>query len=344
MTSNRAEDGVSVVIPLWNNESTIGLALDSLVKQKTERPVEVILVDDHSNDRSRDISEKHLIRSRWSLRVILNERGGLAASYNLGWKNALYEIVIFMHADCYVESEHALESIVKVLDDAGVVAAEPVVCLSPDDWNTMSFWDKVTSARYAGEEKHGLGGKFDAIRRSALEHLRGFDEKRFHNAGEDCDMVIRLGRIGGIIFSEARVVHTHRHPAHRRLRSIWRKQAQLGQGFGTVLRKHWKHVFSTELRIIVIIHGVKGLLILGMLVPFILCAPFFSVSLVWALVPSVFCTLVLLLLGTYYSWRALFVRNWRIVLIPFVNVFQFTIFFVFTLAGVIAGRQRIKYK
>ena len=50
-----AEPVVSVIVPARNEESCLGMCLESLLRQ-TEVPFEVIVVDDHSTDRTREIA------------------------------------------------------------------------------------------------------------------------------------------------------------------------------------------------------------------------------------------------------------------------------------------------
>src|SRR5690242_2206068 len=66
---------ISVVIPVWNGEGTVGRAIDSVLCQKFSGSVEIIAVDDGSNDGTRDELSKYGA----SIKVITEENLGPAA-------------------------------------------------------------------------------------------------------------------------------------------------------------------------------------------------------------------------------------------------------------------------
>jgi glycosyltransferase involved in cell wall biosynthesis len=320
--------GVSVVIPFRNSEDTIMATLDSLAMQEYSGEREILLVDDRSTDRTVEIAEQHPVSKVWKIRRIENMTGGLANAYNYGWRASENEIVIFLHSDCFVLSPDALAKIIAPFTDETVVAALPVQIFPADEWDRMSFWDKAGRARYQGKESCELSGKFDAFRRSTLEKLRGFDGARFYSAGEDVDMAIRLKKEGRIVSTDVRVVHGHKYPPHSAMMPLFRKQAQLAQGFGALLAKHWKKIPGPELRPLVLIHGIKGLLVAGLLIPPV----------------SLYCLLVLLAMGTMYSRRMFRERDGRVLLLPFVFAAQFAVFTAYAVLGLIVRRQTFYYK
>ncbi len=84
---------ISVIIPCFNSENTIGRSITSLLQQ-TLPPNEIIVVDDGSNDHSADIAESY----GRPVRVIRQENSGAAAARYAGIKNAKSEIVVFNDA------------------------------------------------------------------------------------------------------------------------------------------------------------------------------------------------------------------------------------------------------
>jgi cellulose synthase/poly-beta-1,6-N-acetylglucosamine synthase-like glycosyltransferase len=84
---------VSVVIPAYNAERTLGRVLDSLSGQ-SPRPAEVIVVDDGSTDATAAVA------GRPGVRVITTPGDGYAGgARNAGWRDARQSVVVFLDAD-----------------------------------------------------------------------------------------------------------------------------------------------------------------------------------------------------------------------------------------------------
>lgn len=79
---------VSIIIPVYNEEETIGKCLDALLSQDyPKEDYEIITVDDGSTDRTREIVRKYPVRlielKENRGRTVARETGALAATYNL---------------------------------------------------------------------------------------------------------------------------------------------------------------------------------------------------------------------------------------------------------------------
>jgi glycosyltransferase involved in cell wall biosynthesis len=85
---------VSIVINNYNYERFVGQAIESALQQ-TYSPVEVIVVDDGSRDRSRELIQGYRAR----VTPIYKENGGQASALNAGFAACHGEIVIFLDAD-----------------------------------------------------------------------------------------------------------------------------------------------------------------------------------------------------------------------------------------------------
>lgn len=101
---------ISVIIPAWNSEHTIGPCLASLFAQ-TMQNFEVIVVNDGSTDGTLDALAPH--RSR--IRLIDQENQGSNPARNRGLREATGELLLFLDADITMDPQ-CLEKLVLALD------------------------------------------------------------------------------------------------------------------------------------------------------------------------------------------------------------------------------------
>lgn len=84
---------ISVVIPAYNAERTVGRVVEGLREQEPP-PDEIIVVDDGSADGTAGLAE------RLGARVVRTERSGYAGgARNRGWDAATGDVVVFLDAD-----------------------------------------------------------------------------------------------------------------------------------------------------------------------------------------------------------------------------------------------------
>ncbi len=85
---------VSIIINNYNYDRFLKAAIDSALQQ-TSHPVEIIVVDDGSTDRSRDIIASYGTQ----ITPIFKDNGGQASCYNTGFAASKGEIICFLDAD-----------------------------------------------------------------------------------------------------------------------------------------------------------------------------------------------------------------------------------------------------
>ena len=320
---------VSVVMPIRKCRATVGKSLDALYRQEVPSRCEIIFVCDREDDDSIEVIRAHPLVSKWVAVEIYRPGRGLAESYNLGWKAARSKYVLFMHSDCYPVDDDALRRVVECLECKNVLAVQPLVGIPKSDWDTMSFWDRVTSSQFRhAKPEHGLGGKFDLFRRDVLEKLGGYDEERFFSSAEDADMHERLCALGETACSDVLVIHAHKHPPSARFSSTLRKHAQLGEGSGALFRKYWRSPdFLRRAYVIIGLNVLKLAFLVGMFIPPV----------------SLYSAVLMLLLATYYGRWAMLSRDWRVVLIPFAVSLMFAVFAVSMVKAFLLGQQSFDY-
>lgn len=91
----------SIVVTCYNLEKYIGEALDSCCKQDYDGEWEVIVVDDCSNDKSRDVIQQYLAEHPAArVRFVPREtNGGVAAATDTGVAAAKYEWIVLADGD-----------------------------------------------------------------------------------------------------------------------------------------------------------------------------------------------------------------------------------------------------
>jgi glycosyltransferase involved in cell wall biosynthesis len=205
--------GISVIIPAKNSERTIAKCLGAVFAQ-TLRPLEVIVVDGGSKDRTRNIAEE------LGAKVLLEpvHTGSIPSiGRNYGAKYAKGDMLAFLDADCYPENTW-LRKTLKNLSNRrigiyGIVVSvtrqEPIVSQAFHYLHKQINYDFVPS-------------RCMAIRKELFWKLGGFDEKL--PTGEDNDLSYKVKEMGYeiLVDKESKVYHDDEHM--KTLSGIWRLQ------------------------------------------------------------------------------------------------------------------------
>lgn len=94
-----AEPFISVIIPNYNGEKTIGLCLEAAFASEYA-DFEVIVVDDCSADNSQTIIEQYPCRL-----IRFSEHGGASRARNTGARNAAGDLLFFIDSDCLLQTD-----------------------------------------------------------------------------------------------------------------------------------------------------------------------------------------------------------------------------------------------
>jgi glycosyltransferase involved in cell wall biosynthesis len=85
---------ISAVIPTYNRAHLIGRAIESVLGQRYA-PTEVIVIDDGSTDRTRQVVESYDARVRY----VFQSNSGVSTARNRGVKEARFEWIAFLDSD-----------------------------------------------------------------------------------------------------------------------------------------------------------------------------------------------------------------------------------------------------
>lgn len=111
MTSNPI---ISIIVPIYNAELYLSECLSSIASQ-TYQNIEVILINDGSKDRSKEIAD-NICKKDQRFRLINQTNFGVAAARQLGLKNTNGEFVIHADSDDLM-AEKAIEYLYKSIVD-----------------------------------------------------------------------------------------------------------------------------------------------------------------------------------------------------------------------------------
>ncbi len=145
---------ISIIIPCYNEKNTLEILIDK-VKSKCNLEHEIIVVDDFSNDGSREVLKNinHKID-----KIILNEKNfGKGYSIRKGYENAIGDIIIIQDADLeYDPSDY--ESLLNPIFEGHADVVYGSRFVSAKETRVLYFW-------------HTLGNKFLTIFSNMFSNL-----------------------------------------------------------------------------------------------------------------------------------------------------------------------------
>ena len=95
---------VSIIIPIYNRESTLGYCLDSVANIRYKN-YEIILIDDGSTDGSATLC-KEFCKTHLEAQYYYKKNGGVSSARNLGIEKAKGKWITFVDSDDAVRPEH----------------------------------------------------------------------------------------------------------------------------------------------------------------------------------------------------------------------------------------------
>ena len=183
---------VSIVIPVYNREKYLGIAVDSVLRQ-TYQDWELIISDDGSIDGTLDIAQQFALEDD-RIRVLTAEHKGAVHALIAGFGAARGEFIGQLDSDDLLEPP-TLELTVKALDDdieCGMVYTNYV---DIDANGQKQRPGHRCCIPYSGERllTDFMTFHFRLIRRSIYEKIGGFNPQ-FNNI-EDYDLCLRLSEV-----------------------------------------------------------------------------------------------------------------------------------------------------
>ena len=160
---------ISIIIPVFNGEKYLDQCLSSI----NATDIEIIVVNDASDDNSEQIARKYTDH------VINIPHSGPVIARNIGIKNAHGEYIIFMDADDVLK-ENAIDIMQKGIIDFDLIIGRRQDFISPD-CNDIIVEQKTSS--------HGVIAGCAIFKKSVFEKVGFFDEELL--CGDAYDWLLR---------------------------------------------------------------------------------------------------------------------------------------------------------
>ncbi|GAC1369271.1 MAG: glycosyltransferase [Hymenobacter sp.] len=260
---------LSIIVPAYNEEVNAVRSLESLLR--LDYPdFEVVFVDDGSKDATHALVAA-AFAGHAQVRVLTKPNGGKASARNYGNAHADSDFMVCIDADTQLDPA-ALRHLMSRFDSAQVGAVAGNVKVG-NERNLLTRWqaiEYITSQNFDRRAFELLGcitvvpGAIGAFRREALRLAGGFTTDTL---AEDCDLTIRLQRVGYTITYAPRAVAVTEAPETV---GMFLKQ-RFRWSFG-IMQSFWKHrdlCFNPR-------YGTLGLVAFPNLLLFQLILPFLN--------------------------------------------------------------------
>ncbi|MFE2302371.1 bifunctional polysaccharide deacetylase/glycosyltransferase family 2 protein [Streptomyces sp. NPDC059445] len=228
---------VTVVVPAYNEKECIANTLRSLAK--STHPIEIIVVDDGSED---DTSEIAASLGMPNVRVIRQENAGKPAALNNGVRHARHDIVVMMDGDTVFEPD-AVHQLVQPFADPEIGAVAGNAKVGNRD-TVIGAWQHIEYVMGFNLDRRmydllrcmpTIPGAIGAFRRDAVLEVGGMSEDTL---AEDTDITIAMHRAGWrVVYQEHAKAWTE---APGSLKQLWSQRYRWSYGTMQALWKHRK--------------------------------------------------------------------------------------------------------
>lgn len=223
------EVGISVIIPLKNDEKRIENCLKALFRQ-TLPPQEICIIDGHSTDTSLDIARKYAVK------IFYENYGTVGGARQVGLEYANGTYIAFTDSDCIPDEkwlqtlrENFYDDIIGIgggIQNIGTGIWEESIALALDSFlgSAGSVQDRVLKTRRFVPSISGCNCMY---RTKDLRAIGGYNTTYFMN--EDTDINKRLQKKGKLLYVPEALIY---HNQNRNLNKFCKRMFWFGYGRG----------------------------------------------------------------------------------------------------------------
>ncbi|WP_436526796.1 bifunctional polysaccharide deacetylase/glycosyltransferase family 2 protein [Actinoplanes sp. HUAS TT8] len=225
----------TVIVPAYNEKECIADTLKSLVA--STHPIEIVVVDDGSDDGTAEIAEA---LGHPNVTVIRQPNGGKSSALNNGIAHARTEVVVMMDGDTVFEPD-TVRLLVQPFADPGIGAVAGNAKVANRNsmvalWQHIEYVVGFSIDRRAYDVMRCMAtvpGAIGAFRREALRQVDGLSEDTL---AEDTDLTVAIIRAGWRVVYEERSRAWTEAPAT--MSQLWRQRYRWSYG---TMQAMWKH-------------------------------------------------------------------------------------------------------
>jgi len=223
--ANREDNlpGVSIIVPVYNNQGCIAALIESLQEQDYPKQLlEIIIVDNNSTDATKKIVGEYPVK--------LLEEKQIQSSYaarNRGIENAACEILAFIDSDCIASKGWITEGVKVLSAENADLGGGKVEFTYPGRKTAARMYDAITHIQVEKYIKE-LNGSHTAnlfVKRALFDKIGMFPEQVA--SGGDLTWTTKATRSGYCLLYASKAVV--KHPA-RDLKPLLKKQYRTGTG------------------------------------------------------------------------------------------------------------------
>ncbi|WIM68653.1 glycosyltransferase family 2 protein [Corynebacterium breve] len=246
------QPSVSVVVPAHNEETVLESCVSSIVGAGYEK-MEVIIVDDGSKDRTREIGEE-LERTYPQVRYIYQDNAGKGAALNHGYRESSGEFLMFIDSDSVFTPETVPEMLKAFHNDrVGAVCGDD----RPVNLNRVltRFLALITHVG-TGLVRRAfdilrvvpvISGNCGTFRRSCLDQIAQREPGhplREDTIGEDLDLTWQIHETDWRITFAPRALVYAESPSS--IKALWKQRVRWARGLIQGFKYHWRAMFTLK--------------------------------------------------------------------------------------------------
>jgi len=232
--------GVSVVLPILNEERFLADAISAILAQKYAGKLEVILALGPSRDKTDEIA-RELAAKDARVVLVASPTGRTAAGLNLAIAKAQYSIICRIDGHAQISDTYIAQA-VETMRATGAVNVGGVMAAEGQNSFERAVATAMRSPLGVGGARFHVGGKagpadtvyLGVFDRAALQAAGGYDE-RFTRA-QDWELNFRLRQAGGVIWFDPALVVTYRPRPN--FKTLAKQYFEYGRWRRAVIRSH----------------------------------------------------------------------------------------------------------